>query len=147
MSVGGSEVTAAAASVAAVPEAAANGMASSSRKRSYSRVRKDDTAKKRPKGPKGASVATSRLLPIPVLRVSRAAALLFGMLLLLRGGKGPDKSQTDILMDWMKKNNYNPSPDLYAIDELVESTKMKPSQIVAWIKEMGDSVAQAPQYW
>ena len=51
-------------------------------------------------------------------------------------------SDMSAFLDWMKKNNYNPSPDLYAIDELVESTKMKPSQIVAWFEEMGDKVAK-----
>jgi hypothetical protein len=45
-------------------------------------------------------------------------------------------------MDWMKENDYNSSPDLTAIDGLVESTGMKPSQIVAWIAELGASVVK-----
>jgi hypothetical protein len=42
----------------------------------------------------------------------------------------------------MKENDYNSSPDLAAIDDLVESTGMKPSQIVAWTAELGASIVK-----
>jgi hypothetical protein len=43
-------------------------------------------------------------------------------------------------MDWINDYDDNSSPSLAAIDELVESTGMKPSQIVACTVELVDEL-------
>lgn len=45
-------------------------------------------------------------------------------------------------MDWMKENDYSSSPDWPAIDALVESTRMKPSEVAAWAAELGGVVGK-----
>ncbi|GAX22935.1 hypothetical protein FisN_24Lu263 [Fistulifera solaris] len=121
---------------------------SSSRKRPYSRSKKNENvSKKSQKGPKKARVATnvvhhpivSRLpasnrgpSPTPTEQPRPVSA----------SSKGIEKWQIDMLMDWMKENDYNSSPDWTAIDDLVKRTGMKPSQIVAWIAELGASVVK-----
>jgi hypothetical protein len=50
------------------------------------------------------------------------------------------KWQVDKLVDWMKDNDCSSAPSLVAIDELVGSTDMKPSQIVACTAEPGGRV-------
>jgi ribosomal protein S9 len=142
VSVGGSEVTAAASVVAGVAAAAVE-MPSSRRKRSYSGAREDDTATKGPKRPKGGQVATfpsSAQFPPASSEGGRSSVPM--IISVAASSKGLFKWQIDKLMDWMKKNDYNPCPDWDAIDELVESTRMKPSQIVAWAREVGDSIAK-----
>ncbi|GAX23097.1 hypothetical protein FisN_UnNu093 [Fistulifera solaris] len=145
--------TAAAASLDPVAAAVAAVMggetgASASRKRPYLRSKKnDDVSKKSRKGPKGERVATNVVhhpvascfpasnrcpFPTPTEQPRPVSA----------SSKGLKKWQIDKLMDWMKENDYNSSPDWAAIDDLVESTGMKPSQIVAWIAELGASVVK-----
>ncbi|GAX20521.1 hypothetical protein FisN_24Hu226 [Fistulifera solaris] len=119
-----------------------------SRKRPYSRSKKnDDGSKKNRKGPKKARVATnvaqqpvaSRL---PANNCGPSLTPIDQLLPVTASSKGLEKWQIDKLMDWMKENDYNCSPDWAAIDGLVESNGMKPSQIVAWIAELGASVVK-----
>ncbi|GAX13509.1 hypothetical protein FisN_27Lu005 [Fistulifera solaris] len=145
--------TAAAASLDPVAAAVAAVMggetgASASRKHPYLRSKKNDNvSKKSRKGPKGERVATNVVhhpvasrfpasnrgpFPTPTDQLRPVSA----------SGKGLEKWQIDMLMAWMKENDYNSSPDWTAIDDLVERTGMKPSQIVAWIAELGASVVK-----
>jgi hypothetical protein len=118
-------------------------VSAASRKRPYSRSkRNDDVAKKSRKGPKKARVATNAVHH-PVASCLPASNHGPSSTNQLRpvsaSSKGLEKWQIDKLIDWMKENDYNSSPDWTAIDGLVESTGMKPSQIVAWIAELGAS--------
>lgn len=58
--------------------------------------------------------------------------------------QGIAKWQVDSMMDWMKQNDYNPVPNWEAIDDLVEKTRMKPSQVAAWASEIGSIIS--PKY-
>jgi hypothetical protein len=120
----------------AVADATATALVS--RKRSYSVVNEDDAAaKKSRKVPKGAPFLADHPLP-PRAFASRdlrdfssnQIPILFGA---ANGSQDPylQKWQIDKLVDWMKNNDYSSSPSWAAIDELVESTGVMPSQIVA----------------
>jgi hypothetical protein len=120
---------------------------SSSRKRPYSWVKKNDVAKKSLKGLNRARVETTatNVHHPPVSRFpasNRGPSSTDQLRPVLASRKGLSKWQIDKLMDWMKENDYNSSPDLAAIDDLVESTGMKPSQIVAWTAELGASIVK-----
>jgi hypothetical protein len=127
----------------------AAGKASASRKRSYSRVKKNVTAKKTPKGADKARVAASHS---PRSRPSIIVSSLSSdhkyqqqqrqHQSSVAKGKEVMKWQIDKLVDWMKENSYKASPALSAMDDLVVSTGMKPSQIVAWAGELGGVVAK-----
>ena len=60
--------------------------------------------------------------------------------------KSISKWQIDSLMDWMKQNEYNPSPSWEAIDFLVEKTCLKPSQIAKCASEIGNVVSKLLQH-
>jgi hypothetical protein len=90
---------------------------SSSRKRPYSWVKKNDVAKKSLKGLNGARVATTAT-NVHHPSVSRFPASNRGpsstdqLRPVSASSKGLFKWQIDKLMDWMKENDYNSSPDL-----------------------------------
>ena len=146
----GSEVTAAA-SVAAVDlAAAAAGKTSSSlRKRSYARARNDEIAMGTPKVIDGARVAT---FPSAQYRPSSTGNLFIYTdhghsfdqafsAAVAASSKGLVKCQIDKLVLWMEANGYSSSFHWEAIDELVESTGMKTSQVVVWIETVGGIAA------
>lgn len=108
--------------------ASASAADAASRKRSCARVPKVAAVKRIRKGPESARLATSHS---PQSHSARIAS-----------PKAPFKWQIDKLMDWMKTNDYNSSPDWHAVDDLVESTRMKPSEVVAWAAELGGVVAK-----
>ncbi|GAX12824.1 hypothetical protein FisN_15Hu303 [Fistulifera solaris] len=130
----------------AVADATATALVS--RKRSYSVVNEDDAAaKKSRKVPKGAPFLADHPQP-PRAFASRdrrdfssnQIPVLFGA---ANGSQDPylQKWQIDKLVDWMKNNDYSSSPSWAAIDELVESTGVMPSQIVACTAELGGRIA------
>ena len=55
--------------------------------------------------------------------------------------EGLSKWQLDKLVNWVTVNDYSTSPDWYAIDELVESTGLKPSEVVACIEKLAGCAA------
>jgi hypothetical protein len=115
-----------------------------SRKRSYSVANEEDAAaRKSRKGPKGARVLMNHLQPSRALPASNCCGYSSDQKLSVaaNSSQGLQKWQIDKLMDWMKDNDYSSSPDWVAIDELVESTGMKPSQIVACTAELGGRIA------
>lgn len=130
------------ATAAPVSAAMASRKRMASPKQTHSRVQKDTVAKKSSKGAVSARRTASQTCPSgpPNVKVNssfpseRAGSIV--------NKQGPCKWQIDKLMDWMKANNYNPSPDWSEIDELVESTQMKPSEVVAWTAEFGRTVAR-----
>ncbi len=120
------------------------------RKRSYSRVGKDDMAEKSRKGSKKARVGVTMRdngdddddSPQSRCSAGNRGRSSDQLLPVAASSKGIAKWQIDKLMDWMKENHYNSSPNWQEIDGLVESTGMKPSQIVSWAAEMGGSIAK-----
>ncbi|GAX20523.1 hypothetical protein FisN_24Hu224 [Fistulifera solaris] len=141
--------TAAAASLDPVAGGGEKAVSAASRKRPYSRSKKSDVAKKSRKGTKGSRVATNATNVVHHPVASRLPTRNHGLSStnhlrpVSASSTGLEKWQIDDkLMDWMKENDYNSSPDWTAINGLVESTGMKPSQIVAWTAELGASVVK-----
>jgi hypothetical protein len=138
--------SAAASSLEPVVAGGETAVSAASRKRPYSRSKKnDDVAKKSRKGPKKARVATNAVRHPAASRLpasNHGPSSTNQLRPVTASSKGLEKWQVDKLMDWMKENDYNSSLDWAAIDGLVESTGMKPSQIVAWIAKLGASVVK-----
>ena len=132
--VDGSTATAAA-RVGAAPEAAAGEMTPTSRKRSRSRARKDDTGKKSSKGAVGPFVSTlpsARSSSLGTGQCRSSDQVLFGA----GNNEQISRSQLNTLVNWVTANDNSSSPDWDAIDVLVESTGLKPSKVVACIEKL-----------
>ena len=115
---------------------------STSRKRSNSRGIEAVAAKKKSKG---VEIARARLAASTSGRASvdvdRSRSSDQNVTIASPSRTGPCKWQIDKLMDWMKANDYNPRPDWTGIADLVESTRMKPSEVANWAREFGGVVA------